>query len=194
MTDQVGPPARVVRVVPDVAGITKAFDYLVPPDLDDRVEVGTLVRVVLNGRRVGGWVVADGVQPPAGVALRPLAHVTGMGPSAEVVALAGWAAWRWAGRPRHLLRSASPDGAVKGLPPTAPVSNAVATVDDGAALEALARERTVFRLPPAADLLPLVAAAARLGTTLVVAPDHAAAASLGGRLRRAGVPLSLIHI
>ncbi|CAA9238177.1 MAG: hypothetical protein AVDCRST_MAG20-1590 [uncultured Acidimicrobiales bacterium] len=182
----------MVRVVPDVAGVTKTFDYLVPPALDASVAVGTLVRVVLNGRRVGGWVVADDVVPPPDVTLRPLAHVTGIGPSTEVVDLAGWAAWRWAGRPRHLLRAASPDGAVKGLPPPAARSRAAAGGGDHGAAEALGRARTVLRVPPAADLLPLVAAAARLGTTLVVAPDHTAAAALGGRLRRAGVPVAIL--
>ena len=186
------PGPRVVRVVPDVAGVTKAFDYLVPAHLDDRVQVGALVRVVLNGRRVGGWVVEDHVVPPAGVVVRPLAHVTGMGPPADVVALAGWAAWRWAGRPRHLLRAASPDGAVRGLPDRPAATTAVATVDDRAVTDALLRPRTVLRLAPSSDHLPLVAAAARLGTALVVAPDHAAAASLGGRLRRAGVPVAVL--
>jgi primosomal protein N' (replication factor Y) len=175
-----------------VAGVTRTFDYLVPPELDASVAIGTLVRVVLNGRRVGGWVVADDVVPPPDVTLKPLAHVTGMGPPAEVVDLAGWAAWRWAGRPRHLLRAASPDGAVKGLPPPAAASRAAAVGDDHGAAEALARERTVLRLPPAADVVPLVVAAARRGTTLVVAPDHAAAAALGGRLRRAGVPVAVL--
>ena len=186
------PGPRVVRVVPDVAGVTKAFDYLVPPHLDDRVDVGALVRVVLSGRRVGGWVVEDHVVPPAGVDVRPLAHVTGMGPSPDLVALAGWAAWRWAGRPRHLLRAASPDGAVRGLPATPAPTAAVATVDDRAVTDALRRPRTVLRLPPASDHLPLVAAAARLAAALVVAPDDAAAASIGGRLRRAGVPVAIL--
>ncbi len=181
-----------MRVVPDVAGVTKTFDYLVPPALDAAVAVGTLVRVVLNGRRVGGWVVADRVVPPAGVALKPLAHVTGIGPTAEVIDVARWAAWRWAGRPRHLLRAASPDGAVKGLPARAVPSQAVATGDDHGAAEALGRARTVLRLPPAADVVPLVVAAAQRGTTLVVAPDHTAAAALGGRLRRAGVPVAVL--
>lgn len=185
-------PGRVVRVVPDVAGVTKTFDYLVPPALDAAVAVGTLVRIVLNGRRVGGWVVADHVVPPAGVALKPLAHVTGIGPTAEVIEVARWAAWRWAGRPRHLLRAASPDGAVKGLPAPPAPSRAVATGDDHGAADALGRARTVLRLPPAADVVPLVVAAARLGTTLVVAPDHAGAAALGGRLRRAGVPVAVL--
>src|SRR6185295_13976046 len=95
----------------------------------DQVRVGTLVRVELNGRRVRAWVVADGVEPPAGVALRPLAKVTGWGPDADLVDLAGWAAWRWAGRRSWFLGTASPPGAVRGLPPrqeSRPVAGAVA--------------------------------------------------------------------
>ena len=52
---------RVVRVLPDEAAIDKTFDYLVPDDLGDQVRVGTMVRIALHGRRVGGWVGADGV-------------------------------------------------------------------------------------------------------------------------------------
>lgn len=210
---------RVVRVVPDVAGVAKAFDYLVPPELDHQVAVGTLVRVVLNGRRVGGWVVADHVDPPAGVSLRPLAHVTGIGPAPELVELATWAAWRWAGRPRHFLRAASPAGAVKGLPPPprVPAGPASAALSDAAisgtalsdaalsgttlsgtaeiralAVEALGRERSVIRLPPGADTFALVAAVARGGTTLVVGPDHRSAAHLAARLRGDGLPVAVL--
>ena len=47
----------VVRVLPDVPAIDRAFDYLVPDALGDQVRVGTMVRVPLHGRRVAGWVV-----------------------------------------------------------------------------------------------------------------------------------------
>ena len=60
---------RVVRVLTDVAPIHREFDYLVPDQLGPEVRLGTMVRVVLNRRRVGGWVVADEVVPPAGIAL-----------------------------------------------------------------------------------------------------------------------------
>src|SRR3546814_19734233 len=62
----------VVRVLPDVADNDKTFDYLVPDDLRGQVAVGDVVRIVLHGRRVGGWVVAVGVGTPPGVTLRPL--------------------------------------------------------------------------------------------------------------------------
>ncbi|MCZ7536340.1 MAG: hypothetical protein M5T61_10735 [Acidimicrobiia bacterium] len=54
--------ARVCRVVPDVVAIDRAFDYAVPDDLAQLVRVGTIVRVSLHGRRVRGWVVAEGVE------------------------------------------------------------------------------------------------------------------------------------
>ena len=103
------PGALVARLITDVAGVDKEFDYLVPADMASAVRVGTLVRVDLAGRRVGAWVVSVGVEPPVGVALRPVAKVRGWGPEPEVVDLAGWAAWRWAGR-RFRGKDARPRG------------------------------------------------------------------------------------
>jgi len=182
----------VVRVLPDVAALDKTFDYAVPVGWDDDVRVGTLVRVSLHGRRVGGWVVVDGVTPPAGVRLQPLAKVTGWGPPEALVDLARWAAWRWAGPVRALLRSASPPGAVRGLPPPPPPGS---TSDDGGddplVVEALSRRRAVVRLPPAADPYPFVLAAARRGDALVLTPSVEASADLAGRLRADRVAVAL---
>ncbi|MFS8481827.1 MAG: hypothetical protein FWJ94_07955 [Acidimicrobiia bacterium] len=169
----------------------KTFDYLVPDTLGDQVRVGDRVRVALGGRRVGGWVVAVGVEPPAGVALRPLARWSGRGPAPELIELAEWAAWRWAGRPASLLRTASPERVVRHLPPPrrarprpVPASPVTRLVD-----EALARPVSLVRLPPAADPteVPLAVAATR-GHTLVVCPTAPLAAAVERRLRRAGVP------
>ena len=56
---------RVARVIPDVTGLDKQFDYLVPAALATHVAAGAQVRVPLHGRRVGGWVVAVGRPDPA---------------------------------------------------------------------------------------------------------------------------------
>ena len=174
-------------MLPDVPAIDKGFDYLVPDAFAGRVGVGTVVRVVLQGRRVRGWVVADDVLPVEGVTLRPLARVSGLGPAPELIVLARWAAWRWAGRTAHFLRTASPPGVVAGLP-ALPAARPLSPgpVDD-VVEDALARPKAVLRLPPAAPLLPLVLGAARRGTTLVVAPSLALAASLAAELRHAEV-------
>jgi primosomal protein N' (replication factor Y) len=149
------------------------------------------VRVALGGRRVGGWVVAVGVEPPAGVVLRPLARWSGRGPAPELIELAEWAAWRWAGRPASLLRTASPDRVVRRLPPPrrarprpVPASPVARLVGD-----ALARPVSLVRLPPAADPteVPVAVAAAR-GPTQGVCPPAPLAAAVADRLRRAGVP------
>lgn len=179
----------VVRVLPDVAAIDKTFDYLVPDALRDQVRVGDVVRVELHGRRVGGWIVEVGVVPPAGVALRPLAKRSGLGPAAELIDLAHWAAWRWAGRPAAFLKTASPDRVVGQLPPT-PRPVAVAPPDHALLAAAVAGPRSVLRLPPATNLVHVALAAAALGNTLVLCPTVAMATTIGTRLRRAGVTVA----
>ena len=114
--------ALVVRVLPDVVRLDKTFDYAVPEawHADGRVErlaVGSIVRFSLGRRRLRGWVTEVGVDPLEGMELQPLARLTGMGPPSEVMSLAEWAAWRWAGRAVHLLRAASPPRAVARIPP-----------------------------------------------------------------------------
>ena len=110
---------RVVRVLPDEPAIAKTFDYLVPDSFGDQVRVGDRVRIALATRRVGAWIVAVDVAPPAGVSLRPLAKWSGRGPGPDLLELADWAAWRWAGRPATFLRTASPERVVRTLPPPA---------------------------------------------------------------------------
>ena len=211
---------RVVGVLPDVPAIDKVFDYTVPAAMDADVRVGTIVRIALHGRRVGGWVMREGATAPEGRALRPLAKVTGWGPPPDLVDLASWAAWRWAGRRASLLGTASPNHAVRGLPPgptrekrvsgngdqTRPsvrewrpqslnASPLVASEEgglDGLAAAALARVATsLLRLPPAADPFPLVLAATRLGPALVLAPTNADGARMARRLREVGVQVAV---
>jgi primosomal protein N' (replication factor Y) len=185
---------RVVRVLPDEAAIDKTFDYLVPDALGDHVRVGTVVRVELHGRRVGGWVVEDDVEPPPGVTLRPIAKVTGWGPPPDVVDLASWAAWRWAGRRASLLGSATADRAVPALPrpDRAPVASAV--IGDELAERALRAPRPgcVLRLPPATDPYPVALAAAVRGPALIIFPSVIAAQHAGRRLARAGIPVAVV--
>ncbi|MEO6318165.1 MAG: hypothetical protein ABIP36_05210 [Acidimicrobiales bacterium] len=183
------PAPLVVRVLPDVAAIDKTFDYLVPDAIRDQVAVGDVVRIELHGRRVGGWIVAVDVEPPAGVALRPLARRTGLGPSAELIDLATWAAWRWAGRPASFLRTASPDRVVPRLPASARPS-AVAAPDHALLTAAFAGDRSVLRLPPATNLVHVATAAAALGNALVLCPTTAMAVSITTRLRRSGIAVA----
>ena len=47
----------IARIVPDVSGVDKVFDYRVPESIADRIRIGDVVRVPLNGRSVAGWVL-----------------------------------------------------------------------------------------------------------------------------------------
>jgi primosomal protein N' (replication factor Y) len=174
-----GSDLNVVRVLPDVPAIDRAFDYLAA----DPLPVGTIVRVDLHGRRVRGWVVPGGDDAPAGVDLKPLLKVSGAGPPPEVVELARWAAWRWAGRWAHLLRTASPPA---NAPPPRIGEGYVDYVD------ATVPSFVVRRVAPGADRLPIVREAVADGPAIVVVPEIDAAARLADRLRRDGRRVALL--
>ncbi|MHB8497600.1 MAG: primosomal protein N' family DNA-binding protein [Acidimicrobiales bacterium] len=202
------PPGRLVRVVPDVAAIHRTFDYLVPPELAADVGVGSRVRIQLHGRRVGGWVVEDDAEPTPGVSPRPLAGSSGLGPPPPVVALARWAAWRWAGSPASFLGTASPARVVRALPegegadgevPEVPVGipspggGAVAMVEEALAASDGGRAPAVVRLAPALDSLLVVRELLhRVGPAgvLVLAPTRARAHQVATRLEGAGVSVA----
>lgn len=187
----------VVRVVPDQTGITKTFDYLVPPHLipeawSGRVAPGTKVRIALGPRRVGAWVVDVGVEPAVDSPLKPIAKITGMGPSADLVDLARWAQWRWAAKsPVPFLRTASPDRVALTLPSRGVRRHAVPPAPDETIQGAFGPGPAVLRLPPAADLVPVVQAAASLGDPLILCTSRRQADQIARRLRRAGVPVAL---
>ena len=183
------------RVLPNVIGLDKHFDYLVPERFATSVTIGTLVRVPLHGRRVGGWVTALGAPPSVGrvdhESLKELAAVTGAGPSADLVELAEWAGVRWAARRRHFLVAASPTRAVRQLP-SAQRTGRVVEPRSAATTSILTSGGGVLRLPPAADPLPSVYSALAFGPTLVVVPAPDQARLMGARLRRAGLSVAIV--
>ena len=187
-----------MRVLPDVVRLDRLFDYSVPDawHTDGRAErltVGSIVRFSLGGRRMRGWITEVGVDPPAGVELQHLERLTGMGPPADVVSLARWAAWRWAGRTVHFLRAASPPRVVTG---PAPARIAAPTPSGGSPerhddLFSRPGAVTVLRCPPVDGCLALAGAATRRGDALIVVPALAHARRIAADLRRQGVRVAL---
>jgi len=158
-----------------------------------------MVRVAFHGRRVGGWVVGLADRAETDKPLQPLLKVSGLGPPPDVLELATWAAWRWAGRRSALLRTASPPGMVVTLPlssePVTPVparGGLAVTSSSGVVAEAFGRGLAVVRVPPGEDLLPFVVEAAGRGDALVLAPSLSAAGFLAARLRRMGHPVAVV--
>ena len=183
---------RTASVVVDVPAVTRPFTYSIPAELVARVQVGTIVRVPLHGRRVRGWVVELDVDLPAGVDVVAITKVTGAGPSPEMIELCRWASWRWAGRLVSFLRMASPATAVPAVRPVAPKAARGVATDDPLIAEAFDGARAVLRLPPADDLYPVVAAAASAGDALVVCPGISQAIALARRLRADGVRVAVL--
>ncbi len=168
-----------------------------PAKWADRVEVGTVVRVDLHGRRVAAWVVAVDVDPPAGVRLRPVTRVSSVGPPGDVIDLARWTADRWSGRTTAVLRTASAPRNVTawppGRPPRVPSSAADADPTAGQLVEQALVDGgvAVVRVPPADDLHRWAAAVARRGNALVLVPNVGRARWLAGRLGRDGFRVHL---
>jgi primosomal protein N' (replication factor Y) (superfamily II helicase) len=192
---------RYVRVLPDEAAIGKVFDYEVPVNLAgaDLVRVGSEVRIELHGRRIGGWVLATDVEPPAGINVRPLSKVRGLGAPQPVIDLALWAAWRWGGRAANVLRFTSPPAAVRHLPPRRTIPPVSVPGDDAlASVASLALRKggtQVVRTPPNADRFGIILEAVRIAGergALIIAPSTAVAEVLTRRLRRLGIPTALL--
>ena len=189
------PEGRVVRVLPDVIGIDREFDYVVPTSWEadgraERVVVGAMVRVPLAGRRVDGWVTTMEVEPEPGVRLVELVKLRGVGPSPELLDLSGWATWRWAGRRVAFLRAASPERMVAAAAkrrPRDPVPAGPRDVFDDAFDHGVA----TVRVAPDDDGLGVAIASCRRGDALILTADAARARHLAVALRRAGVSVAL---
>ena len=182
----------VARVLPNVTGLDKQFDYLVPQPMVASAQVGSIVRVDLHGRRIAGWIVS--IDPPDALdtaELKPIAKVTGHGPSPELIDLADWAAVRWAARRRHFLVAASPHRAVTGVPAQRRTSTGVEPRSP-ASTAILADGGGVLRLPPTSDPMPALLSAVSFGPTLAVVPAVEQAMLLAARLRRSGLTVAVM--
>ncbi len=183
-------------MLPDVIRLNREFDYLVPVGWEsdgraDRLEVGSMVRVVLAGRRVAGWITAINPEPPPGIELAPLAHLTGMGPSNELVELAEWAAWRWAGKRAHFLRAASPGRVVTtAAARSSPTRRQLQPQRTEMFNKAFELGTAVVSVPPDDDSFALALAACQLGDALILVPDASHARSLARALKRSGVTVA----
>ncbi len=187
-------------MVPDVSGIDKIFDYLVPDSLAAKAGVGDRVRVDLNGRRVGGWITAlshaegltkDGLTVDR---LSPVVSVSGRGVDADLVDLTQWAAHEFLGSWRSMLSRASAPRVraravnVRRTMASASAGDAVAD----AALGLAADGGGLLIVPPCASALAAVAAMASLGPVVVVCPTQRMAVMGAAALRRRGMTTAVV--
>ncbi|NLA35949.1 MAG: hypothetical protein GX868_09710 [Actinobacteria bacterium] len=190
-----------MRVLCDVASIDRTFDYIVGDRLIERFSTGgsdpmvpgTMLRVPLHGRQVAAWIVEVDSEPPAEVELLAATRISSLGPSAELIELARWAAWRWAGRLQTFMGLASPSAAkVMALPaPARPAPPTLETTVGERVRAALAAPVSVLRLPPAASPLEVIRGAALAGNVLVIVPTAAQARTVADGMRRSGLTVAL---
>lgn len=196
-----------MRVLPDIPAVRKTFDYVVPASLDERVRIGTQVRVTLHGRRVNAWVVETDVFSPEGVVPLPIDSVTGWGPPSSIISLSQWAAWRWAGPVTAFMKAASAKRSVATLPTlstrgTARPAGAAPVVPDRERepwAEAFSGGTVVVCARPAVDLHPFAEIGAGLlrgaleeSGVLVLAPERREAARTAARLSGSGFAVALL--
>lgn len=187
-------------MVPEVSGIDKVFDYLVPESLVPRVGRGTRVRIDLNGRRVGGWIVEIGsaeerTDVQVDIArLAPIISVSGDGVDPDVLPLTKWMSQRWFGSWRATLSSASAPR-MRGRNVNPRRGQKITFPED--AVTVAARERVqlgggLLVVPPLASALNVVAELARNGSVLVVCPTQRMAVLGAAALRRRGFTTALV--
>ncbi len=185
--------APVWRVLPDVPAVDRAFDYWAPAGTAI-APVGTIVRVPLHGRRVRGWLLDIPAEPDAPPdQVRAVHAVLSDGPPPDVVALCGWAAWRWAGPRAALLRVASPPNLVPpGATPTEPDVAVHPPAEPPLPLPTRPRRLVVW--PPSRSRAALVVSVlAPDGSTIVIAPDGAERAELADAITATGRPVVLVR-
>jgi len=191
----------IARVVPDVTGIDKIFDYLVPDALAEKLVIGSRVRVPLHHRKVAGWVIGlSDEMTDTGLGneldparLLPIIAVVGQGPSAEIVELGIWATTRWAGRLRAFCVAGSPNTQIPKLPDAHYSSRRQVTINkvDDAEWAINERGTVLLRRGPHAELENVVATCATYGPTLVVIPTIYRARLMAAKLRKLGFTVAL---
>ena len=188
----------VARVVPDVTGVDKVFDYLIPSELLGAIAIGDRVRVPLHGRNVPGWVTEigstdGGFTDVDSAKLRSVIKRLGFGPSTEVVQLAQWASHRWCGRLRAFFVAASPSTLVATLPTARYQRAQVKVVGDVDVANAVGESQSLLvQRGPLKSPVDVMVGAALHGPSLVIVPTVLRARLFASSLKRHGFSVAVL--
>lgn len=181
-----------------MSGIDKTFDYLVPVSLIDAVSVGDKVRIILHGRRVGGWIVALGEHGSAEFNEVPreklvdIAKHSGQAVASHLVPLAVDIAQHYCGPLRAVLQSASAPRVTRSRAMARHGKFAVPDDVFASIRQTDDAQIHVVTIQPLDSVLSLVAALAVRGPVLVVCPTVRMAMLGAASLRRRGCTVALM--
>lgn len=174
--------AQAVNIVVRPAGLAKPLTYwlgdsLVSEPNSPPIQRGTIVLIQLKNKLEQGWIVEFDVPPPENVALLEIKKILGLGPDAEIMDLADWAAWRWQTSRAVFYQLASPPRRILKLPkPMSPSQKAGSNkqaLSQDAELAGLFKQQgpSILQLSPTAENWSLINAAMSLGNALVILPQ-----------------------
>lgn len=158
------------------------------------------MRIVLNGRRVGGWIThvsryEEG--DSSGVSLdrlKPIVSVSGMGVEPDLVPLTKWISERWWGSWRSVLSSASAPRMRERIVHSRRTRSQDSGTDSVsvAAFEMFQAGGGLLVIPPASSSLAVVLRLACVGPVLVICPSQKMASMGAAFLRRKGLSTALV--
>lgn len=185
--------ATIVQVLPERGGPDKVFDYLVPIEISSDIPIGTMVRVPLGKRKINGWVLSKGTKTDYSSKLRSIDSIRGVGPCLEIIELAKWAGWRWAGNRSRFLSLASPAKLIKHLPS----SDSAISAQPVAIPFDFRHPKSLVQLPPSHDPFYFIQGVAELarknkGSALVLVPSKEEAIWLASKLQSFGWRVALM--
>lgn len=106
------PENPIARVILDssVPHLDRRFDYLVPPELDEKAQPGVRVKAVFGHQTMTGWLAERRAEAATGAKLMPLKSVVSLVPvlAPQVLDVAEATAARYAGTVADVLRNVVP--------------------------------------------------------------------------------------
>ena len=179
-----------VWVDSSVFHLDSSFSYLIPGNLSDAIEIGSMVSVPFHGRDLTGYVV--GLEAPESlVGLKSINKVVGRYAllSSETISLIEFAARKYAAHPLDLVRSAIPERVASA---EKSFLNTVKQYQKSSG----AGVKQFLQLPPAQSRSSLMAAKVaslrKNGAVLVVLPDYREVRELLLQLQHLGISASVL--
>ena len=183
-------PIAHIWVDSGVYHLDSAFSYLVPQNLADEVEIGSLVSVPFHGREVIGLVI-DRLEDNGSSGLKSISKSLGKIPvvTKPLIELITQASRRYAAHPFDLLRTAIPDR-------VATVEKEFISIQLVDSLKRGKAEHLYLQLPPAQPRTELlakkIAVDATKGGVLIILPDAREVASLSEELEKSGLRFAIL--